>query len=119
MFQDNRGVSLYELLGTADISWHGVELGEPDWNDHSHSIALEVRGPSGTFFVILNAYKEPLDFEIPQGQAWRRLIDTSLPSPEDIQPFLEAERVDDHQYRVDDHSVAVLSAIINPVDSAT
>ena len=118
MFQDNRGVSLYELLGTADISWHGVELDEPDWNDHSHSIALEVRGPSGTFFVILNAWKEPLDFELPQGQAWRRLLDTSLQSPQDIQPFLDAERIDQNEYRVTEHSVVVLSAIINPVEEA-
>ena len=39
------------------------------------------------FHLILNAYWEPLDFELPPrpaGGPWRRWIDTSRPSPEDI-----------------------------------
>jgi isoamylase len=41
--------------------------------------------------MIRNAYWETLDFELPgpregQAGAWRRWIDTSLASPEDIVP---------------------------------
>ena len=116
MFQDNRGVTLYDLLETAEIRWHGVELNEPDWRHFSHSIALEVRGPSGIFFIILNAYEESLPFALPAGAPWRRLIDTSLPSPRDIRDFQEAEIVDEKYYEASPHSVVALSAGINPVE---
>ena len=42
-------------------------------------------------YLILNAYWEPLDFElpgVPGGGAWRRWIDTSLKSPQDIAPCM-------------------------------
>lgn len=41
-----------------------------------------------TFYVILNAYHEQLEFELPvlenDAQQWRRWIDTSLDSPDDL-----------------------------------
>jgi pullulanase/glycogen debranching enzyme len=41
------------------------------------------------FFVALNAWKEPLTFELTK-RRWYALMDTSKPSPED---FLELEEV--------------------------
>ena len=46
-------------------------------------------------YLILNAYWEPLEFELPAvgdggGEPWRRWIDTSLESPQDIVPWQEA-----------------------------
>ena len=41
----------------------------------------------------MNAYWEPLDFELPPpdgDRAWRRWIDTSLDSPNDIVPWQDA-----------------------------
>ena len=45
--------------------------------------------------MILNAYWEPLDFELPpagsgEGNAWRRWIDTTLESPFDIVEWQQA-----------------------------
>jgi glycogen operon protein len=74
--------------GGADVRWHGVELGRPDWGAGSRSLAYELSGPGGAHLhVMLNAYWEPLSFALPPlppGLAWRRLLDTGLPPPADI-----------------------------------
>jgi isoamylase len=38
-----QGVSLNQLLRTADRAWHGVKLGKPDWSVSSHSLASACR----------------------------------------------------------------------------
>jgi glycogen operon protein len=79
-----------DRLGRPEISWHGVNLHRPDWGDNSHVIAFELRSPDGGsehLYVILNAYWEPLRFELPPlptGRAWLRVLDTNLPSPADF-----------------------------------
>ena len=70
------------------IKWHGVKLEQPDWGKNSHALAYELRNEfSGEHIhVILNAYWEPLMFELPataQGRHWRRLVDTGLEPPQD------------------------------------
>ncbi|MBI4785151.1 MAG: glycogen debranching protein GlgX [Oscillatoriophycideae cyanobacterium NC_groundwater_1537_Pr4_S-0.65um_50_18] len=71
------------------IVWHGTKLGEPDWSENSHSLAFTLRHPEAGehLHVILNAYWEPLTFELPpldRGEVWHRVIDTALASPDDI-----------------------------------
>jgi hypothetical protein len=111
------GLSLNELLRRAEIDWHGVQLGKPDWADDSHSIAFTVR--SGLrhlpfcLHVMLNAYWEALDFDLPPAPAaaiagWRRWIDTSRESPEDIMDATTAPPVPGTQYRVAPRSVTAL-----------
>ena len=68
----------------------------------------KTRSPSGIFYLALNAYVEALDFELPE-HSWRRIVDTSLASPNDIvgwdaAPFVAGP------YRVRAHSVVVLAA---------
>ena len=63
--------------------------------------------------VILNAYWEPLEFELPSisGLAvspWRRWIDTSLESPDDITSWEDARPFPGRAYRAEARSVAVL-----------
>ena len=72
-------LSLNQLLSRAKIEWHGVALHNPDWSEHSHSLAFTLRslGANFLFHVMLNAYWEPLTFELPPGppgsdQFWRR-----------------------------------------------
>ena len=114
MHVDNSARTLQQLLDTADVlEWHGVKLGEPDWAPHSHSIAMESRGPSGVFYLALNAFSEPLEFELPApGTApWRVLVDTSRPSPDDIHRWEDAREAHG-TLNVGAHSVAVLAAAI-------
>jgi glycogen operon protein len=85
---DPRYASLNQLLRESARAWDGVHLGQPDWSDTSHSIAFlsEMRSENLLFYLILNAYWEPLDFELPitNGAPWHRWIDTSLDPPDDI-----------------------------------
>jgi isoamylase len=105
---------LMELLRRSRIEWHGVHVGEPDWNEDSHSIAFTMRTPHARFMLhaILNAYWEPMTFELPapDGGQWRRCIDTALPSPADIQLVEDAPLVTACTYRVESRSVVVFSA---------
>jgi glycogen operon protein len=106
--------SLTELLHHARLAWHGVNLLQPDWAPHSHSLALEadLRAAQLQLHLIMNAFWEPLAFELPpadRGEPWRRWIDTALASPFDIVPWESAEAVTDHRrYAAAPRSVVVL-----------
>src|SRR5207344_3446653 len=76
---ERQNVSLNRLLRQANLVWHGVKLDQPDWGNSSHSIAftVEIRKEGMLLYAILNAYWEPLDFELPQPDKssespWRR-----------------------------------------------
>ena len=91
--EESFGLSLNELLRRAQIDWHGVRLGQPDWSDDSHSIACTLRSGARRLpiwlHVMCNAYWEALDFDLPDVpetavSGWQRWIDTARESPEDI-----------------------------------
>jgi glycogen operon protein len=104
--------SLNQLLHRAKFQWSGVKLNSPDWSEHSHSLAITFESLRGRFrlHAIFNAYWEPLVFELPpvaNGHAWRRCIDTALPSPDDISRWSEAPAVMTATYLVAPRSVVV------------
>jgi glycogen operon protein len=107
-------MSLNQFIQQADKAWHGVKLGQPDWGEHSRSVAFEVmlRQEKLHIYGILNAYWEPLAFELPPtgngAGRWRRWIDTALDSPEDIVPWEEAPPLPDATYRAEARSVVML-----------
>jgi isoamylase len=113
---EQRRQSLNELLRISTISWHGVNVGQPDWSPNSHSLAFSAESPREglDFHVILNAYWEPLDFEAPLlrdgAGSWRRWIDTALEPPEEIVEWRKASPVSGRTYRAGARSVAVLVA---------
>ena len=113
-----RRTSLSELLREAHVEWHGVRLYRPDWSEQSHSLAFTFDRPDAPCRVhaMLNAYWEPLTFELPplkDGHAWRRCVDTGLEPPDDIQPIAKAPRVDQALYIVEPRSVVLLAANVN------
>ncbi|WP_439628232.1 glycogen debranching protein GlgX [Gemmata sp.] len=108
---EERRTSLTDLIEKAKKAWHGVKLSEPDWGPNSHSIAfgVELPGEKLLMHLIMNAYWEPLDFELPAAPAgWRRWIDTALPSPQDIVEWRRAVPVPGGSYRAGLRSVVVL-----------
>jgi glycogen operon protein len=114
---ERQRVSLNRLLREAQRAWHGVTLNQPDWRTCSHSIALTaaIRREQLHFHLILNAYWEPLDFELPPvgqggGNPWRRWIDTALDTPHDIVLWQSAPAVPDTTYRAEARAVVVLFA---------
>jgi isoamylase len=115
MEYERQRVSLTTLLDKAEKAWHGVKLNQPDWGDGSRSIALGgvLREEGFVFHLILNAFWEPLEFELPslQSGVWRRWIDTGLESPHDITPWEQAPEVKSRTYQAVDRSVVMLYAI--------
>ncbi|MCU0538128.1 MAG: glycogen debranching protein GlgX, partial [Hydrococcus sp. Prado102] len=65
------------------LTWHGICLSKPDWEYNSHTLAFALRHLEADerLHVMLNAYWEPLAFELPllgHGDRWHRIIDTAL-----------------------------------------
>jgi glycogen operon protein len=109
--------SLNQFLRESNRAWHGVKLFQPDWSNWSHSVAFsgELKKDKQLFHVILNAYWEPLEFELQPvneegGGLWRRWIDTALDSPHDIVAWQNAPPFTGQTYPAGPRSVAVLYA---------
>jgi isoamylase len=114
---ERRRMSLNQLLRQAKTAWHGVKLNQPDWSPSSRSVAFtaEIRNEKLRFHLILNAYWEALDFELPpvgngRGNPWRRWIDTALDSPYDIVEWQSSPSIEESIYRAEPRSVVVLFA---------
>jgi glycogen operon protein len=121
---ERQRMSLTQLIHQGIKGWHGVKLNQPDWSDHSHSVALSAQITNEGLLVhfIFNAYWEPLDFELPRISSikpalWRRWIDTSHEAPEDIVPWQESPIIREYSYRAASRSVIVLWARLG--DEAT
>jgi isoamylase len=84
--RDKTDLSLIAFLRHAEVQFHGVRLAQPDWSDDSHSLALTALniGAGAILHIMINAYWEPLEFELPVQHGWRRWIDTARASPDDI-----------------------------------
>jgi glycogen operon protein len=114
---ERRRMNLTQVISQAIKGWHGAKLNQPDWSDHSHSIAFsaELPGESLLVYFIFNAYWEPINFELPRidqdgMNRWRRWIDTYLATPQDIVQWQSAVSVLEHAYEVGPRSVVVLWA---------
>jgi glycogen operon protein len=105
---------------TPDLVWHGVEPLRPDFSAESHAIAVALDGRrvdrpmlvDRDLYMVFNAYWEPLEFRVPAsptGRAWRRTVDTALPSPDDALGLDEGPVIPvPHRYRVEARSVVIL-----------
>ena len=110
---ERRRLNLDQFLRESKHAWHGVRLNEPDWSSTSHSLAFsaELAEERLQLHLILNAYWEPLNFEMPlltDGFAWRRWIDTHLDPPHDIVDWRVAPRVYGRTYQAGARSVVAL-----------
>ena len=109
--------NLDQFLFEANKTWHGVKVGQADWSPSSHSLALSAELPKEKlmFYIAFNSYWEDLEFELPlleQGTSspWRRWLDTSLDSPDDIVEWSTARPVEGSAYLLASRSVVVLFA---------
>ena len=114
---EKQRICLNQLLRGANWAWNGVKLKQPDWSATSHSVALtlEIRRKKMLVHLLLNAYWQPLDFELPRlasvdENRWRRWIDTALETPHDIVEWEEAQLIPGYTYRAQARSVVVLFA---------
>ncbi|MDF1512750.1 MAG: alpha-amylase family glycosyl hydrolase, partial [Anaerolineae bacterium] len=97
------------------VVWHGVRLREPDWAEYSHSLAMVLHAPEENekLYVALNAYWQPLTFELPplpQGMQWHLIVDTGNEMPDDFRPGELAPIIEASTYTVMDRSSIILQA---------
>ena len=93
-----------------DVHWYGAS-GPVDFSPESRRLAYCLRGQSqndNDLYVMINAHWEDADFAIQENYGWRRVIDTSLPGPQDILDPGHEEPIGDLQYRVKARSIVVL-----------
>lgn len=95
-----------------DIRWYGVGEGV-DLGEDSHTLAYCLHGASEgdrDIYVMINAYWEPLTFTVIEGSPaeWVRVVDTTLPSPNDISEPGAGLRLASNTYNVGPRSVVVL-----------
>jgi glycogen operon protein len=93
-----------------DVRWHGGD-GPADTSHDSHSLAFFLSGASENdddIYVMINSYWQKLAFKIQEGmpQDWARVVDTNLPSPDDVVDV--AIPLQSSSYVVDERSVVVL-----------
>ena len=66
-----------------DIQWFGT-TGRPDLATDSHTLAWHLSGAThdeDDLYVMVNAYSEPLEFELQAPGLWRVVVDTSGSEP--------------------------------------
>ncbi len=118
---EDPGLTLNQVIQQGQIAWHGVKLDQPDWGIDSHAIALTVRSIGGRFMIhiIVNAYCEGLEFEIPSAPelsgGWMRWMDTFRETPDDISTWEEAVEVRGKIYLVHPRSIVILVARMQAV----
>jgi isoamylase len=95
-----------------DASWFGVDK-DLDTSSTSHSFSYFLEGKilgDDDLYVMVNAFWQPLSFRIQVGTTnqWKRVIDTSLETPNDILPEAATEGINDLTYSVAARSLVVL-----------
>ena len=92
-----------------NIRFHGVALESPDWAPNSHSLAVELAdGPlEPRFYIAMNAWSEPLQFELPK-RAWFSLIDTAQITPHDVESLDTAPSISGSRITVQPDAIRIL-----------
>jgi isoamylase len=76
--------------GLPDISWHRADGNPPDWNNEQSRVLgftlAAVEAGEADLHVMMNMSDSPLTTALPAiaGRRWRRAVDTSRVSPDDI-----------------------------------
>ncbi|MBN3760583.1 glycogen debranching protein GlgX [Burkholderia sp. Ac-20365] len=98
-----------------DVVWHGERLNSPEWHDHnSRLLAFTLGGEAPgepPLHVVLNMHDCSRQVALPasDGRIWRRIVDTSLESPQDI-ALMHGVSDESEECHVRARSVVVLEA---------
>jgi isoamylase len=102
-----------------DVTWYGPD-GQVETGPESRCLAYLLKGASfddNDLYLMINSHWKDHNFTIPSGMTlkWHRVVDTSLPSPDDIlEPGKEPE-LETFVYNVRARSVVVLLNRFTPV----
>ena len=113
-FQENYFWNSPSNLGGSKCTFHGINLNEPDFSGHSHSLAFSLTNKNYTkrLYVMINAYWEPLAFEIPNSKqrVWRQIINTAAKKKHDFTLPINAKVVRSKKLQVAPRSIVVLQS---------
>ncbi len=99
-----------------DIRWHGLDTGEPPWDDPESRLLrftlAAVDEQEADLHVIFNLSADPMKPVLPviKGRNWYRCADTALKSPDDIVKPGDAKVIMTSHYPARARSVIVLEA---------
>ncbi|MEH0153991.1 glycogen debranching protein GlgX [Limibacter armeniacum] len=102
------------------ISWHGVtDVDEPDFLDESRAISFMLTDPEEKeqLYVMVNAFWEPLMFELPEPSIqterikYGKVIDTSASHPYDIVEEDQAKIIEEDRIILAPRSIIVLKSM--------
>ncbi len=107
-----------EFLQDADICWHGILPGKPDWSQESKFVAYTLKDHESGYdlYIAFNADHEVAAVSLPElasGLCWHRIVNTALLAPEDIVEEADAKPVANNAYRIAPYSAVLLKAL-NP-----
>jgi isoamylase len=102
----------YGADGLPVVEWHGRRPFQPDWSYESRLLVMQLRGgrTATDLLIALNMYWETEQIVLPRAasnRCWRRAIDTSLPSPDDI-----VDTIDDAAYAEAACQLAARSVVV-------
>jgi isoamylase len=79
-----------KFLKKTNITWHGLTPFQPNWGSEEKFIAFSlIEEKAACLYIAFNAFPHDVELFLPpptKESRWRRIVDTSKPSPED---FLE------------------------------
>ena len=99
-----------------DITWHGVKLHEPLWNDPNALVLAftmaAVLDNEEDVHVMINMSEDSVDMELPgiDGRSWYGAVDTWKTSPGDILEPSDQNWIRENIYPVQPRSIVVFEA---------
>jgi glycogen operon protein len=110
-FQESHFWIANSELNPTNFALHGTLVGHVDWGEKSHAIAFSLDNPAydHQLHVMINAYWEPLTFELPREgvKQWRCLINTAAEPPHDFCGHERGLVIENFAYEVAGRSVVV------------
>jgi isoamylase len=99
-----------------DVSWHGAQLGAPDWGPEAQVLAMHLAGEHAPeldddLYLAANGSAEEVTFQLPpppQGNRWLRVVASWEPPPRDLLLPEEEEPVTGDRMALPAHSCLLL-----------
>ena len=105
-----------ETFPFPDVTWHGIQLNQPLWNDPDTQILAYTLGrqreEEEDLHIIFNMADHEVNMPLPpvSGRAWHCAVDTGQASPTDIYEPTDQVPMRESSYPVSSHSVVVFES---------
>ncbi len=107
-----------KIKGRPEMSWHGLQVNQPDWSAKSHTLAvlyLAQEQDANDIYILMNMDEKEQLFELPAAgnqRKWHLKFDTGQSAPDDAYETGKEMLVTDQQtLRLKAHSIAVLVSL--------